>query len=1069
VSAARFSVRQHILVNLLFYLCMLAGLVMLARIPVDFFPDISFNTARITTEWIGASADEIERLITTKIEDEIEGVTGIKALRSTSSSDASSIEVEWDETMSERQYSRALADLRASVDRVADLPEDAEEPVLRELSVGEIYASVVVAVVDDADVGEATLRAVANDLRARLDDLPGIRRVSVLGERARELRVEVDRYSAMAADLTLPEIADVIRKNNRNVPAGSLRNAAGETTVRATGNFTTAAELGATIVKKSPDGAHIHLRDLATVEPGFEKQRLVGRYNGRPAMMLQVAKEKEADILDMVAGLRRLVEEREAYLPAGVRTVITQDGSHYVGRQIQSLRDNLILGIGAVIVILWFTLGFRNALLAIVALPFSYLTAVVLFPVLGITINSVSIVGMILVSGMLVDDAIIVLENIYRHIEEGRPVRDAVIGGAEEVAWPVIASVSTTIAAFSPLLLISGTSGEFMAILPKTVIVCLVASLLECLFTLPAHYISMGSRGHAQSSTAAAGILGRVRTWSDRTRLRVDRHLDDLRTYYRSALVVVLANRGAFAALLGGMALFTAGLASRLPIDMFANEYRGFFIAVYGPTTNGVEQTHAVMRDLEKVLLEFPEDEILDFSSYAGMAMNPDTVPIYGSHLGVIFVGTADTDENREHPGRILQRVRERVDAWWAANRSRADNVLTMPPRNGPPLGKPVAVQIKAEDYKLAKQVAREMKAFLVQQTGAFNVEDNLLPGPHEIRLNMDEARASIHGLTFDQLAVSLRGATDGLVASTFKDPAADEDVDIRVLWSDGYRRDARDLLETEVRAPAGHRVPLGDVADIDFDRGYLSLTHHDARRSVIVYADVVEGVATSESVNRALQKQFADLDERFPDVEVTYGGEFQETARAFEDLFRVFPLAILLIYIILAAQFRSYLQPLLVMTAVPFGVMGVLLGLSLFGYTFSFPIIYGIVGLSGVVVNDSLVLVAFINRARGNGVPLYEAVLDAGQKRLRPVLLTTSTTVAALLPTALGLFGRTRTFSTLAAGFASGLTLATLFTLFVVPAGYYSLGLLLEKRDALRRRSPAAGAAIAESGTVGT
>ncbi len=1047
MSAPSFSVRQHILVNLLFLLFMLAGLVVLSRIPVDFFPDISFRTAVIITRWTGASADEIERLVTAKIEDEIEDVSGIKELRSRSKADVSVIEVEWDETLPEMEYDRVLADLRAALERVADLPDDAEEPELRELSVAEVYPSVAVAVVNEGGVPELALRAVARDLRDRISDLPGIRKVTTRGVRDRELRVYVDPDAAIAADVTLPEISEIIRRNNQNMPAGSFTGTEGETTVRATGDFTSPAALAATVVKKHPDGTHIRLGELARVETGFAKQELIGRYAGQPAMYLEIAKEDDADLIRMSEDLRRFVDERQAYLPAGVRAVVTQDSASYVTKQLTALRDNLLVGLVVVIAILWFTVGFRNALLAVVAIPFSYLTAILIFPLLGITINAISIVGMILVSGMLVDDAIIVLENVYRHIEAGRPLGEAVIVGAEEVQWPVVAAVLTTIAAFAPLLLMSGTSGEFMSILPKTVIVCLFASLIECLFTLPAHYMHFGSRGRRRSPSPVTRGFGALRRWSDTTRLGVDGMVVRLRERYARGLNTVLANRMAFSALLGALAIFTVGAVTRLPVDMFASEYSDFFIAMYGPTSYSLAETDAVMKDLESVLQDFGPEDILDYASYSGITMNPDTIPIYGPHLGLIFVSLAETRQNREHPERVLQRVKERVDAWWEANRDRADNVLTMPPRNGPPVGKPVAVQIRAEDYRVAKEVAREMKAFLLRLPGVFNVEDNLLPGPREVRLVMDETRASIHGLTFQELALTLRGAGDGLVASTFKNPAEDEDIDIRVLWEEGSRGSEYDLLETEVRTPHGYRVKLGDVASIEVDRGFLSLGHHQTRRSVIVYADVVEGVATSESANRALQERFADLSVRYPGVEVVYGGEFQMTAEAFEDMYRVFPLAVLFIYVILAALFRSYAQPLVVLSAVPFGVIGVMLGLLIFGYSFSFGNMYVIVGLAGVVVNDSLILVDFINCARASGVPLREAVIDAGRVRLRPVLLTTLTTVGALLPTALGVFGRSRSFGSLAASFAFGLSLATLFTLVVVPAGYYTLEELLGRR----------------------
>ncbi len=1046
MSPAAFSLRQHILVNLLFFLAMIGGLVMGRALPVDFFPDISFNAAAVTTEWTGASADEIERLVTTKLEEEIKNVAGIKEMRSFSHADVSEINIDWQETLSDEEYDRAVANLRAAIERVGDLPDDAEEPYVRELSVAEVYASLVIAVLDRGGVGEAGLREVAIDLRDRLADLPGVRRVTPLGIRDREVRVRVDRDALAAVDLTLAEVAATIRSNARNVPAGSMVEASGETVVRAVGDVEDLAALGATVVKKSPDGAHVLLRDLATVELDFEKQRLIGRYNGEDSAMLEIAKEKEADLLEVVDTVRSFLESRRPYLPEGVEVAVTFDESQYVTSRLDALGNNLLSGIVVVVLILWLTLGFRNALLAVAAIPFCYLTAIFLFPAMGITLNSLSIVGMILVSGMLVDDAIIVLENIYRHIETGQPVAEAIVTGADEVKWPVIASVTTTIAAFSPLLLIVGTSGEFMSILPKTVIVCLAASLIECLFVLPAHYLHYGSRGHVTRAERRPGLSGRVRFWSDAARVRVDLDLQRARDRYVAGLAEVLDNRWTFAVFLVGLVVLAVGVAARLPVDLFASEYNEVFVSLYGPTGNGLADTDATIAELEAVLEEFGADEVRDFTSYSGMTMNPDTIPIRGVHLGVIYVTLADTRRNREYPEIMLRRIRERMARWHAEHPGAATSLLVLPPRNGPPVGKPVAVQIRAEAYERAEDIAREIKAFLHTLPGVFNIEDNLLPGPREVRLAMDEARASLHGLTFTDLATALRAASDGLEASTYKPPASDDEIDIRVLPEDRYRRSVADLLETEVRTPAGYRIKLRDVASVEVDRGHLFLTHHEAQRSVIVYADVEEGVATSESVNRQLMARFADLDRRYPDVIVVYGGEFQESARAFGSAMRVFPLAILFIYIILAAQFRSYAQPFIVMMAVPFGVMGVLFGLALFGYPFSFGTVYVTVGLSGVVVNDSLVLVDFINRARASGKPLREAVLEAGSKRFRAVLLTTLTTVGALLPTAFGLFGRSISFGPLAAAFVTGLSLATVFTLLFVPTGYYSLARLQER-----------------------
>ncbi|NNL67081.1 MAG: efflux RND transporter permease subunit, partial [Myxococcales bacterium] len=512
MSLPAFSVRQVVLVNVVFFVVLVAGYQISRRIPIDIFPDISFNASLVTTSWRGASPQEVERLLTTKLEEEIDGIAGIKELTSTSGNGLSELVIEWDESLAEIEYEAALNDLRAAIDRVDDLPEDADTPVLVELSVSERFPVVLVAVADVGDVGEFTLREVARDVEDRLERFKGLRNARLRGDRDREMRVLVDKHRATQYDVTLAEIDRVIAQNNQNFAGGSFTDSGSqEIRVRGLGNFASAEELAATIVKKSPDGRHVRLSDLAEVVEGFEKRRLSGRHDGRPAIMVSVSKEADQDVIELVGRVRAFVEDYQA--PPGIDVRVSWDGATYVKTRIDMMRNNLLLGVLFVVFALWLTVGFRNALLAIIGVPFAFVLALILFPVFDITINSLSLVGFILVSGMLVDDAIIILENIYRHIEEGVELREAVVRGAEEVMWPVTAAIVTTVAAFLPMLLVQGTSGEFMEILPKTVAVCLVGSLIEALVILPAHYLDWGSR-HAARDVKLDADVSTVTRWS---------------------------------------------------------------------------------------------------------------------------------------------------------------------------------------------------------------------------------------------------------------------------------------------------------------------------------------------------------------------------------------------------------------------------------------------------------------------------------------------------------------------------------------------------------------------------
>jgi len=1053
MSPARFSVKQVVLVNLLFLVLMAMGIGSLLKTPVDVFPDISFNSVILITVWPGASPTEVERLVTTRIEDEVRDVVGIKEWTSFSSHSVSSIDIEWDETLSEVEQQAALNDLRAAVDRVDDLPEDAEQTILKELSISEVFDICMVTVSDLGGVGEFALRDVARDIERKAERLPGVRKARLMGSRDRELRIYIDKDRALQYDLTLAEIAEIIRRNNQNVAGGTFSDPEQEEiTVRGLGNFASPEELAATVVKKSQSGNHITLGEVAEVVSGFERQTLRGYFNGAPTITVGISKTSGSDVGEVVERVRRLVEAQRSLLPPGLELQVVWDSSEYVSNRIQILRNNLLLGVAFVILILWFTVGFRNAMLAIVGIPFSFLAAMILFPILDITINVLSLVGFVMVSGMVVDGAIIVLENIYRHIESGEALAEAIVRGTEEVMWPVISATCTTTAAFIPMLLITGSTGEFMSILPKTVIACLIASLVECLLMLPAHYLDWGSRSTAAESLAARGdSMGLVTGLSYRARDRVDGLIGAFRDLYRRGLDAVLAHRGAFLCACAAVVFFSWGLAQHMRVNLFPSDFNNFFVTVKAPTDYALTQTNQVVLDVQKALTPL-QDEFDEVFTFVGHGMTADEMPIYATNYGVFFISFPNTRENVANPTRVLNLTRELLAEYQATSPSGLDGLIISPPRNGPPIGKPVAVRIQSDDYDLAKRIAGVIKLELAGMPGVYNIEDNMPEGRRELRVRLDEHRASIHGLTFQELGIALLAANEGLVPSTFKDPLSDEDVDIRVLPLASQRDSATDLLDVDVRTPGRYLVKLRDVATVSLERGYQQLHHYGARRAVVVYADVDNEHASSVSVNEALKARFADIPQRYPGVDLVFGGEFEATNEAFSEMARALLIALFAIYGILAAQFRSYLQPLVVMCVIAFAFTGVVFGMYLWDYALSMYVIYATVGLAGVVVNDSLVLIDFVNRERASGASALRAVQVAGQRRFRAILLTTLTTIAGLLPMAMGISGASPVFGPFAAAIVAGLGVASLLTLFVVP----SLYLLLE--DLKQRLTPGRG-----------
>jgi multidrug efflux pump subunit AcrB len=625
--------------------------------------------------------------------------------------------------------------------------------------------------------------------------------------------------------------------------------------------------------------------------------------------------------------------------------------------------------------------------------------------------------------------------------------------------WPVIAAICTTMAAFIPMLLITGTSGQFMSILPKTVIACLIASLIECLFVLPAHYMDWGSKSSAKDAIAKKTQRGPISGLSYRLRESTDQLIDRARTRYLAALDVVLAHRMPFLAACVGAFYFSCGLSAHVPVDLFPSDFNQLFITVHGPVDYNIDQMNKIVRGVERGLDPLSE-EILEISTYTGQAMSADERPIFGSNYGLIFVAFADTPENAADPDRLLNLIRERLAEYRVEHPTGIEQLIVLPPRNGPPIGKPVAVRIVSDDFDLAKQISGDIQAELATLPGVYNIEDNMPHGRRELRVGLDEYRASLHGLTFQDLGVALRGANDGLIPSTFKDPYSDEDVDIRVMLRESDRSSAAQLVDVELRTPEQYTVKIGDVGTVDLVRGYQRLYHYDAQRAVVVYADVDNQAATSVSANQHLEARFADIPRRYPGVSLVFGGEYQETNRAFEDMGRAFIIALIAIYAILAAQFRSYLQPLVVMCVIVFAYIGVVLGMWIWGYALSMYVIYAVVGLAGIVVNDSLVLIDFVNREVDRGTPRLQAVRIAGNRRFRAILLTTLTTVAGLLPMATGISGVSKVFGPFAAAIVAGLAVASGLTLFVVPTLYLTLMNGAERFRVWRQGGRASGTA---------
>ncbi len=1053
---ASFALRESVFFNLLFLVLIFAGILVVGVIPVDVYPDVELDEASVDTFWPGASAEDVERLVTGRIEAKIQDIKGVTRIISDSKPDASLIRVKFRESLSQTQLDAAFRQLRSSVERVTDLPADAEKPLITRFSLSDVFPLLWVVVEDVDGVGEEVIHDIVLKVKRVLRDVPGVAKVDDKLIRSRELHLPVDRTRLREADLTLGDVAGVLKLYNRNVPSGVLPQDRGEIAIRAVGESATPEQLGDIAVRKHAGGSHVYLRDIATPAVGFERETFSARFNGHQCKPLSVSKTDEADSRLVADRINAAIAEFQKELPPGVEVGTCLDSSQIIRSRLRVLSTNLVTGIILVFLVLWMVMGIRNSLLAIIGIPFSFLFAIIFMHLMGVTISAVSLFALVLCSGMIVDDAIVVLENIYRHIEVQRAraddesgefsLRSAIILGTEEVMWPVIASSATTVVAFLPLLMMPGVSGKFFSVIPKTVAVVLLASLFECLLMVPVHYLSFGprsgvrpiwSRFRRSRSTDTSTTTDNSTTTGGSTTEEPPPGL--LLGLYARLVTGALRHRYVAALPMLAFGVVAYCIVPLMKVDLFPSDYGLAFVDIQAWEGASLDHLGEVMKPIEEIVLALQPEYVASVLTAGGLVATEENTALWRVNLGQFHVQLADTPEVNADPDIVATKLTTAIQKYVDEHPdSGIEGFKVWARQDGPPIGNPVAVRIECPDLSMAKQWAGQFKSRLEHMPGVFGVTDNLEFGSSQINLRLREDVASTHGLTQPDLAMALRTANDGLIVTSFKDKTSGEDLDVRLMFDAKDRQNLNDLLDIRIRTPRGYVVRIGDVCDMDMSQGYAGIPHFDGKRVISVTAQVNPDITSANAVNETLLSEFGPRLRGQSSVRVTYGGEFEETVRSFDSLKQAYLLAMVLIYMLLATQFRSYTQPFVIICTVPFSCIGVIGGLWLGGYPFTIMTFIAIVGLTGVVVNDSIVLLDFVNQQRAKGLEVAEALKTACRLRVRPVLLTTITTVLGLLPLAMGWGGKSKIWSPFAASFALGLVCSTVITLVVVPALYY-------------------------------
>lgn len=1002
-----FSVRNRVVVNLLTLFVIGAGVVMYFQMHRELFPDFSRQAVQVVTIYLGASPEEVEKLITAPIEEEVAEIDGLDELLSVSQEGRSEILLKF---QPDTDMNRALSDVRAALDNVTDLPAEAEDPEVREVK--SQFPVITVSLAGDID--EATLRDMAKDLRDDLRRVPGVAAARILGTRERQIWVEVDPARLDQYRLSLDDVRAAIAAHNRNVPGGTMKTARGEILVRTLGEAQGAPGVERIILRSAATGTPLTVGDVATVRETFEEPTTIGRWGGRPAINIVVTKERTGDAIDIAASVRSLVEEVRRQLPDTVTIGVYNDFSVFIRNRLNTLRFSGAIGLTIVLITLWIFLRPRIALLTGLGIPFAMLGGIVFMSVYGISLNMVSLFSLILVLGLLVDDAIVVTENVYRHVEEGMDPQQAAVQGTTEVAWPVVATVTTTVAAFLPLLLIPGTMGVFLAHIPVVVSFALLASLLEALVVLPSHLSDVITPAYAKS------VRRRELPWLTWVR---DTYAGLLRTALQWRYVTAVF-------LLCATILLAATAWYRIPFVLFRQFESSQFLVNFETFSGAkIEDTLEVAKQAEQVVLDLPPGELRSLATNVGISFLDVNRAERGPNLGQLLV---ELEEDRDRSvDEVIADLRTGM-----AGIPGMTKIQILRTQAGPG-GPAIEARVVGNDISVLRELSGEVKAFLGGIPGVKDVFDDFTEGKEELQITLlPEARAL--GLDLGQIARQVQQAFLGVEASTIQ--RRDEDVPIVVRFPQAARRDLETVARMKISLPSGEKVFLRDVARLETAVGTSKIRRDDQKRTITVFGDIDTREANAFHVAQRLKKEFGDVGNEYPGYRVVVKGERQEAEESLTVLPKVFMITMMLIYFILGSLFQSFIQPLIVMAAIPFALDGVVIGHLLMSEPLSFLSMMGLVALAGVVVNDSLILVDFINRSRAMGVPRDEAILASGTARLRPVLLTTATTVGGLIPLAFFSTGQAKFLSPMAISVVWGLSFATILTLILIPCLYAML-----------------------------
>jgi len=1016
--------------NLLMLMIIAGGILATFSVREEVFPEIELDMINIEVPYLGAAPEEVEEAVNVRIEEQIQGIDGIKKIQSTASEGMGVVMVELELGADTR---RVVDEVKSNIDAISTFPLETEKPIIRELT----NTMQVVDIAVSGNVDPFTLKKITDQVRDELTAIPEITQVKVASAPPYEISIEVSEVALRRHGMTFDQVADAVRQSSLDLPGGSVRTERGEILLRTIGQAYLGSEYEELVLWTRADGSRLRLGDVATVVDGFEETDQYARFDVAPTMMVSVFRTGEQSALELAALSHEYVEQAQARMPEGITLTIWQDSAKMLSNRLSLMLNNGLLGFLLVFVVLALFLELRLAVWVSLGIPISFFGAIALMPGLDVSVNVLSMFGFVLVLGIVVDDAIIVGENIYRHQEEHGDGMRASIEGGYEIAKPVVFAVLTTVAAFAPLLFVPGMMGKIFRVIPLVVIPCLLFSLVECLQILPAHLAHIPKRKRP----------GPWRRFQSLFSNGLKRFIQEA---YQPFLEIALRWRYLTAAVGVATMVITIGLvASGRPVFRFFPNIEADFMAAsvtmpqgtpVDTTSDAVEKLEAGAARLRQALLEQTgEDYFLHVSAAVGdqpMAqrgggpMGP-TGGRASANIGEVVIELLPTELRLFSSEELGTMWREATGPIPEAVAVGFNSSIMSP-------GDDVDVQLMGPDLDRLRDAANEVKRQLAGFAGVYQVSDSFRAGKEEMKLGIKPAAETL-GLTLQDLGRQVRQAFYGEEAQRIQ--RGRDDVRVMVRYPRDERRSLGDLENMRIRTPDGAEVPFRQVAVVEPGRGFAAIKRVDRNRAVNVTAGVDASVTSAGAVIAALETRILpEVLSRFPGVNYSFEGVMAEQQEAVGGLQNGFMLALLMIFALLAVPLKSYVQPLIIMSAIPFGLIGAVWGHIVMGLDVTMMSMFGLVALSGVVVNDSLIMVDFINRRRAKINNLVEAVREAGMSRFRPILLTSLTTFFGLAPLMFNKSFDAAFMVPMAVSLGWGVVFATFITLVLVPTIYLIL-----------------------------